>query len=473
MNNRRIISVFLPHFAIQRWQKRTGDNPEADLGVPVVLAREGPRGPVIHDVNLAAIRLGVRCDARVTDIRMLIPSLRVEQADQKADRQDIARLSQWCHQWCPWVRADGDNGLLLDTTGSDHLWGGETRMLSGMIAAFASLGLTARPAVAPTLGAAWALARYATTPAICRAGSIADDLSSLPVAALRLDRETVLMLRRLGLKTIGALQALPPAALVRRFRYHGLLSASPSRRLDQALGRIPEPLTPEIPAEPLRAMRQLLEPVCDASGVTYVLHDLLDELVRRLAGRNLGARRLRLAGYRVDGGVSAISAATAMASQDAGHLGRLFENRIDRLVAGFGFEIMTLDIVVFERIENAQWDLSGGTDDDVALSQLADRLIARFGHDAVLSPVATGSHLPERAGVLTPAASFHRATDKVETVSSPRPLRLLKTPEEVQVLYAVPEGPPAQLVWRRQTHRVVRSEGPERIAPEWWRQRST
>ena len=49
-----------------------------------------------------------------------------------------------------------------------------------------------------------------------------------------------------------------------------------------------------------------------------------------------------------------------------------------------------------------------------------------------------------------------------------RPLRLLDPPEEVRVLYAVPEGPPAQFVWRRVTHRTTRYQGPERIAPEWW-----
>jgi protein ImuB len=44
----------------------------------------------------------------------------------------------------------------------------------------------------------------------------------------------------------------------------------------------------------------------------------------------------------------------------------------------------------------------------------------------------------------------------------------LEHPEEIRVLYAVPEGPPAQFVWRKQTHRVTRFAGPERIAPEWW-----
>jgi len=50
-----------------------------------------------------------------------------------------------------------------------------------------------------------------------------------------------------------------------------------------------------------------------------------------------------------------------------------------------------------------------------------------------------------------------------------RPIRLFDHPEEVRVLYAVPEGPPAQFIWRRQTYRVARYAGPERIAPEWWK----
>jgi protein ImuB len=53
-----------------------------------------------------------------------------------------------------------------------------------------------------------------------------------------------------------------------------------------------------------------------------------------------------------------------------------------------------------------------------------------------------------------------------------RPIRLFDHPEEVRVLYAVPEGPPAQFIWRRQTYKVARYTGPERIAPEWWKDRA-
>ena len=49
-----------------------------------------------------------------------------------------------------------------------------------------------------------------------------------------------------------------------------------------------------------------------------------------------------------------------------------------------------------------------------------------------------------------------------------RPLRLFDPPEELAVLYAVPEGPPAQFRWRGRIARITRWQGPERIAPEWW-----
>ena len=53
--------------------------------------------------------------------------------------------------------------------------------------------------------------------------------------------------------------------------------------------------------------------------------------------------------------------------------------------------------------------------------------------------------------------------------SLPRPVRLLPMPEAVDVIAEVPEGPPRIFRWRRILHRVARSEGPERITPEWWR----
>jgi protein ImuB len=58
----------------------------------------------------------------------------------------------------------------------------------------------------------------------------------------------------------------------------------------------------------------------------------------------------------------------------------------------------------------------------------------------------------------------------LEEVEPPaRPLYLFDPPLPIETLAEVPEGPPLLFRWRRVRHVVARAEGPERIAPEWWR----
>jgi protein ImuB len=38
------------------------------------------------------------------------------------------------------------------------------------------------------------------------------------------------------------------------------------------------------------------------------------------------------------------------------------------------------------------------------------------------------------------------------------------------VLAVVPDGPPRHFRWRGVLHQIAQAQGPERIAPEWWRQ---
>ena len=334
---RRVVSIWLPEFPMQRWlrtQARMGNASMDD--VALALAVEGPHGPVVHAANRAARLAGVRSGARVVDMRALCPALRVEYADTGGDRAALDRLALWARRWCPWTAVDvasGGQGLILDTTGADHLWGGEAAMLGDMAACLSMLGLSARPALAPTWGAAWALARFGPVRAICA------DPSPLPVAALRLEAETVLLLHRLGLKTIGALAAVPRLALARRFGRAGL-HANPLLRLDQMTGDLAEPLAPPDAPPVFRADARLAEPIFDP---THHLPDLCDTLCAQLAAPGHGARRLRLSVYRTDGNVASIEAAIAAASRDASHLGALFRDRLERLYPGFGFELISLE----------------------------------------------------------------------------------------------------------------------------------
>lgn len=463
---RRITALSFPRLCINRWQRemdRTGQAPPPE--VPVALAIEGPHGPVVYATNRAADQAGIQAGARVVDMRALCPDLRVEFADVGGDELALKRLMLWVRRWCPWSSLDGASGLVLDTTGSDHLWGGEAAMLREIEGKLSTLGLETDLACAPTHGAAWALSRFGGVREVCSAQDLAAKTSALPVQSLRLHGETVMLLKRLGLKTIGALADVPRLSLARRFN-KAQLAHNPLLRLDQVMGRLAEPL--QSPDDPPRFSVQssIAEPVSDPEPH---LPAMAQELCAGLHAAGNGARRVTLTVYRTDGDISRISVATSQASRDPAHILRLFDGKLEQLNPGFGFDLITLDASVVEHIALVQTHIEGGTDEGTELARLIDRLSAKYGADRIRRPAPRDSHTPERREAWRSAMAQSDAS--LPPPARPRPLRLLQPPEDIRVLYAVPEGPPAQFMWRRQTHKVVRFEGPERIAPEWWRDR--
>lgn len=456
---RRIACIFLPSLPVELWRNhRLRRGKEAPDETPVVLWADGAHGPVVHDLNHAARRAGIRRGARVVDMRTMCPALQAVQAEPENDAAALSRLMFWARRWGPFSAMDGDNGLVIDTTGAAHLFGGEDALLSDMQARLARAGLTARAALAPTWGAAWGLARYGTGRHVCR--DLAD-LYPLPVAALRLSGDTLLLLRRLGLRRIGDLAAIPRLPLMRRF---GRAPAwdNPLTRLDQAMGRLAEPLASPDPPPDFVAEARLAEPVFDP---TDWLPGLIDDLTASLARQDRGCRRLCLSVFRVDGERRDIRVATAAPSREAAHLLRLFAGRLDGLDPGYGFDLIRLEAEATEPLPTAQVGLDGQPDAALHQSRLVDRLVARFGTDAIFRPAPLESHVPERAE----ARAQPLPADPPPPARPDRPIRLFDPPEEVRVLYAVPDGPPALFIWRRQQIAVARHAGPERLAPEWWR----
>ncbi|MFZ3583639.1 Y-family DNA polymerase [Loktanella sp. DJP18] len=465
--SRRIVSLHLADFAMARWLRwatARQDAPPDDL--PVVMAVEGPHGPVVSATNRAATLAGLHAGARVVDMRALCPQVRVVRADPDGDLEALDKLALWARRWCPWTAVDGADGIVMDTTGSDHLWGGEPALLREIEGTLGALGFSVRLAMAPTHGAAWALARFGTVRSIATPATLALLTGPLPVRALRLDADTVLLLQRLGLKTVGDIAAVPRPSLARRFA-QAPLPQNPLLRLDQLQGRLAEPVSARLEPPGFAVQARLPEPVQDP---TPYLADLCAALCADLAAAGHGARRVTVTVYRTDAEVSRVTATTARASRDPAHLRRLFDDRLDRIDPGYGFELITLDATATEALHAVQSGLDGRADDGAALAQMVDRLSARLGAPAVRTPNAHASHIPERSLAwmlaLSQAPGGHDALPCTD-----RPLRLLDTPEEIHVLYAVPEGPPVQFRWRHVSHRIARFVGPERIAPEWWNDR--
>ncbi|WP_305095907.1 DUF6504 family protein [Croceibacterium aestuarii] len=468
------MSIWLPRLAIDRWRQAEGlqEGQGADAE-PLVLITETAHGPRINAANRAGLQAGAQPGMMVADARTLCPALKTLPSDPAGDRDFLERLALWARRWGPWSAIDPPDAVLVDVTAVAHLFGGEDRLLADAAELFGHRGLTARLAIAPTAGAAWALSHYGQQCSILSPPvevNIPAMLSDLPVAALRLDGDVLTVLRRLGLKRLGQLEGIGRDALQRRFRTRRAPAANPLTRMDQLLGRVPEPLLPVVPVQIPLVQRRLLEPIRHRPLLDTVLADLAADMARELEGQGQGARRLELGLWRVDGEVVVRALELAAATRDAAHIVRLFAAKIDDVDAGFGIEMVRLRASWAEPLALEQIDIEAAAEEHgTSLAACIDRLAVRLGPKAVRRPVPRASHIPERAQGWQPPLE-PEAASQGELAFHARPLKLLDRPEPIAVLYASPDGLPQRFRWRGAVHEVARAEGPERIAPEWWRE---
>jgi protein ImuB len=474
----RIVSVWLPRWPILRFLAAQARDPlkSIDPEQPFVLAVEASGGPHIAALNVAAEAEGLAVGDPLADARAKAGMLQVRAVDPAADDAALRRLALWATRYTPavspWGEESGADGFFLDVGGSAHLFGGEEMLLADLSRRLDRFGLPVRLAIADTSGMAWALSRFhLASSTVLPSGQEIEALVPLPIEALRLSPETCATLRRLGFKRVGALIDKPRAPFAARF------PAELLTRLDQALGRAAEPL-PTIALPPVyHSLHYLLEPVGTQEAVVAIATRLMKNLVHVLVRDGVGARTLRLALYRVDGDVAMVDIGLAMPTRSDAHVARLIGLKLDRIAetvdAGFGFEAIGLAVTTTERMTPQQTDLAASEDTGTAerCAALIDSLRQRLGPRSVrrLKPIA--SHLPERAEVPC-AATGEAPVWPMPEEAQPRPLLLFPRAEPADVMALVPEGPPQCFRWRGVMYGVAHAQGPERIASEWWRDRT-
>ncbi len=438
------------------------------LESPLIVVGDRKGALCLIALDDAAEALGLVKGMTLAEARARFPSLEVAHEDPQADAKLLETVAEYCRRWTPLAACDAPDGMFLDITGCAHLFGGEAGLGADLRTRLTRQEFNVRVAIASTPGAAWALSRYGME-AILLAGSERGTLAKLPIAALRIESDTVAALARVGLKKIGDLYELPRAPLAARFG-KALLE-----RLDCALGLLDEPLSPRLEVAPYMAERPFAEPIGREEDVLAAVACLAQKLAAMLERRGEGARRLELALFRADGAVFTIIAATSRPSHDAEALADLFAARLDvlrdDLDPGFGYDLVRLSVLEADRIDATQNDLAG-PDNAEELARLIDHLGARLGPSRIVRQEAYESHLPERAVLHVPVGGIGAAAWKIAEPETPpeRPMRLLLNPELVEEVVAmVPDGPPARFRWRHVLHEVARAEGPERIADEWWR----
>jgi protein ImuB len=219
--------------------------------------------------------------------------------------------------------------------------------------------------------------------------------------------------------------------------------------------------------------RRLMEPIRHRELLDQVVSDLAADMAGTLEGLGQGARRLELGMWRVDGEVAVRQLELAAATRDAAHIARLFAAKLDDVDAGFGIETVRLRATWAEPLALPQADIEAAAETQgTSLATCIDRLTVRLGPDAVRRPVSYPSHIPERAQRWQPALA-PEPPSQGQLAFHARPLKMLDRPERIAVVYPMPEGYPKSFRWRGTLHEVVRVEGPERISPEWWREKGS
>lgn len=419
----------------------------------------------IRAVDRTARALGLGPDLTLADARARVPDLAVEDYDAPADTGWLDQLAERCVRFTPMVAADPPDGLLLDITGCAHLFGDAENLTATIGAWLGEMGMTIRSARASTAEAAHALARF-------HRGTVADEqaaVRSLPVAALELDAESDLGLRRAGLKTVGAVADRPRAAIAARFGAGSVLA------LDRLLGAAAAPLNPRYAEPPIVLERRFAEPMANTDYALRVLRELTEEAALELAAKDRGGRAFEALFVRSDGRVQRLRIATGLPTRDSDAIIRLFGEKVETLAdpldPGFGFDSVRLSIPGTETLRPSQNHLEGEMPGESDIAALVDRLSVRLGRHRVQRLQPCDTHIPEKGQAARPCieVSAHKSWPVPKAGEPPaRPLHLFDPPERIAVLAAVPDGPPHRFTWRRKSHDVLRYEGPERIASEWW-----
>jgi protein ImuB len=501
--NRRYLAVWFPFLPADRLrlEERSLTPPEA----PRVFVHKVKGAMRIAAVDARALELGLTPGLGLADARARVPDLDARDMMPDRDRALLERIADGCERYTPMVAIDGEDALVLDITRCAHLYGGEEGLVEH-VRAFLSLSPLAgerlerggrerqrankqkrlqrhraasaaplsliplpqggrdfhvRLALAHTPDKALALARFGWRNATPHA---------LPVAALQAPSETLIALRRAGLKTIGDLATRPRAPLAARF------GSALVTRLARILGEEDARITPRRAPPPIIAHRRFAEPVARVDDMLAALETLLGEAGEEMQRRHKGGRRFDAALFRTDGKVMRLTVETGQPARAPAPMMRLFRERIDALRdpidPGFGFDLIRLSVPVLEPLAPSSPSLDGEEEKaESGIDSLIDRLSTRLGRTRVTRFVPYDTHIPEQAAFEAPALDRSPATwDWPEAGEPPhRPLHLLDPPQLIDVTAEVPDGPPRRFRWRQTMHQVAKSEGPERIAAEWWR----
>ena len=425
--------------------RRCGTSPHTR----VVLAMRQQRQYVVAACP-NALAVGIEPGMDLADARLRYSELEVLPRAPAPERAAMARLAGWAWGYSNevhWAIADEHvecSRLVLEIGASLTLFHGRGPLLSRIASDLAHLAYRYQAGLGQSPQAALAFARTDV-------GLQPDQtLARLPIDCLGLPASVQQTLTASGITRTEALLSLPPSALARRFG-KPLLDA-----LERLQGQRPHGLALYDLPPRYDTRHELLGAVEATQGLAFVLRRVFDELAVFLKGADSAIQTLRLRLCHESGAQTALILKLSAPSNDARHLERVAQERLERVVLAAPVVAIELVSDRLRRSAHTQGRLWAAEADtaEAAWPGVLDRLRARLGHDAVGWIDYVADHRPDRAS--RPIDRPTRASEKTtvdQDAAPPRPMWLFNAPEPLSPQHI------ARLSW---------VSGPERIESGWW-----
>ena len=432
-------ALHYPALALERLGPLDPDVPHA------VAVRTGARR-FVAAANAAAAEAGIRDGLALSSALALAPGLVVIERDERAEAAHLELLALGAIAHSSIVVPSPPDAVLVESGASLELFGGIGAFVARVREGAVADGLTLTVATAPTPAGARLLARAGREVALRTVEGLGRALAPLPLAHLDLDARALAALRRSGLKRIGELLALPPAAVARRF---GPALSDALYRLD---GRLPDPQVPIRVPPSFRAGADCPLEAASSGALAFLLRRLLGALGGYLRGADLGVDELSLSLVHRHRPPTVLSLRLAAPTDDVAHLARTIGARLERTALEAPVVRVEIEAVRLEPVVRTAPDLlegeggaaPGGPPAGASVEALVDELAARLGDARVYTALARDEHRPEAATARACAGGAGGATSWPA-----RPLWLLREPRV---------APPT----------LELASAPERIESGWW-----
>jgi protein ImuB len=444
----------------------------------VALVAEEKNALRVQAATPAAQRQGVRRGMSISAARARVPDIQTELLDPAGEAADLQELTAQLLSISPSLAPLPPDSVVAEVSRVQTVRGGQERAIQERVRIrMQQLGHAATVVIADDPATAHAVATWQRRCQVIPPGEGARALAALPLLALGLPPAEHALLCDLGLTTIGAFAALPPASVPGRLGPLGVAAHAMAR------GHGP---TPNLPtwreSGTLSLTQDLHAPVTELEALLFVLRAQIRDATARLAAQGQGATRMDLQIRLESGACQRLPLRLGAPTRDPDRMLRLLRDRMDKLQLAGPAVALTLSFPDAVPFTGSQLDLQRRTSE--ALSAVTARLQDTLGGRSVLAARSVAQHRPEAAwrpvrfstqvpsGAAAAAQVLHdsHAACPVHAwqghpapVVPSRPPILLRPPQAVEV------APPLRAVrvdgrWQD----VVSVEGPEQVAGEWW-----